>query len=885
MRRMRAAGRSLVTTSLVAAALVAIGVSQAGPAGAATLTVPGTYPTIQAAISAAAPGDTIEVAPGTYVGAINLNKAVTLRAAVYDAANPRTNATVIDGGSNPAVTIPSGVSPAPSVIGFELRSAGDDGVSAMSPVLIESNHVTSGKDLLGFETGGGGVARGNVLEGSRDDAIDVDHLKVALLIEANWIGPSHQDGIEIRLQDDTVTPTAVLTIRGNDISASGQDAIQIIDYSTLTNRRFVIERNLLHHNGAAAIGLLDNQETIEDYRAASILERIHVFHNTIVGNNHGISGGDNLVAVGNIFQGNAKALHGVDGGSIVAESILWGNTIDADTTNLDMATTIFADPGLTAIYTLPPGSPAIDAGVATFNFQGEQVLSQPPSAYAGAAPDLGWKEFSGGTAGPALSVGDSVGPEGNPPDTNGLSFVVTVTNPPTAGTVTVDFGTDDSGTALAGTDFTATTGTLTFVFPGYPATQTISVPITADTQPEPDETLRMVLSSPSGAALVDGTASGTITNDDAPPPTVSVGDVTAPEGNPPDTTTFSFPVTVLNPPSNGTVEVTFGTEADTASVGVDYVNANGTITFTLPGDPTTKPAVVSVVTDTDFEPTETFQLLLTGATGSDGVAIVDNVGQGTITNDDTPPVLAYLSLTSSGSVGGVSFADEDVLTWNGAVYGLLFDGSDVGVSGDLDAVLVEDGTHLLVSLDSDTSLPGIGAVDDSDVLRFTATTLGATTAGTWTMVFDGSDVGLSSSGEDVDAFDRLPDGRLLISTTSSVSVTGLSGSFADEDLLAFTPTALGPATTGTWAVYFDGSDVGLGEEDIDALGVLADGSLHLSTVDAFAVPGLSGADEDVFTCQPTQLGPTTACTYPTGLVLDGSTVGLASNDIDGWDPA
>ncbi len=49
----------------------------------------------------------------------------------------------------------------------------------------------------------------------------------------------------------------------------------------------------------------------------------------------------------------------------------------------------------------------------------------------------------------------------------------------------------------------------------------------------------------------------------------------------------------------------------------------------------------------------------------------------------------------------------------------------------------------------------------------------------------------------------LPDGRLLISTLGNVSVTGASG--ADEDLLVFTPAALGSTTSGTWAMYFDGS--------------------------------------------------------------------------------
>ena len=53
----------------------------------------------------------------------------------------------------------------------------------------------------------------------------------------------------------------------------------------------------------------------------------------------------------------------------------------------------------------------------------------------------------------------------------------------------------------------------------------------------------------------------------------------------------------------------------------------------------------------------------------------------------------------------------------------------------------------------------------------------------------------------------------------------------DEDVLAFTPTSLGDVTSGSWAMYFDGSDVGLAEtsgEDVDALDVVGgkDLSIH-----------------------------------------------------------
>jgi hypothetical protein len=230
----------------------------------------------------------------------------------------------------------------------------------------------------------------------------------------------------------------------------------------------------------------------------------------------------------------------------------------------------------------------------------------------------------------------------------------------------------------------------------------------------------------------------------------------------------------------------------------------------------------------------------------------------------------------------VAVANEDVVSYNGGTFSLAFDGSDVGLaSRRLDAFGWLDADSLLFSLDSDgATLPGVaGTIDDSDVIRFDATSLGSTTAGTFSMYFDGSDVGLTTSSEDVDAFELLASGTILLSTTGSPSVPGVSA--GAEDLLAFTPTTLGPTTSGTYAMYFDGSDVGLStsNENVDAAAVDSAGRIYLSTTGNFTVTGASGADEDVVVFTPTTLGSTTSGTFSSSLYFDGSTFGLGSNDI------
>ena len=76
-----------------------------------------------------------------------------------------------------------------------------------------------------------------------------------------------------------------------------------------------------------------------------------------------------------------------------------------------------------------------------------------------------------------------------------LAFAVTLSRAP-SGTVTVDYATSD-GTATAGSDYTATNGTLSFA--AGETEKTVSVPVLDDAHDEGSETLTLTLSNPSGA--------------------------------------------------------------------------------------------------------------------------------------------------------------------------------------------------------------------------------------------------------------------------------------------------------------------------------------------------------------------------------------------------
>jgi hypothetical protein len=250
----------------------------------------------------------------------------------------------------------------------------------------------------------------------------------------------------------------------------------------------------------------------------------------------------------------------------------------------------------------------------------------------------------------------------------------------------------------------------------------------------------------------------------------------------------------------------------------------------------------------------------------------------------TGAVIYVNALNGTGT--GLTFTTSDILRYDQTTGGwsFFFDGSDVGITAGLDGFLLESDGSLLLSLSLDATLPGFGAVDDADIVRFTPTSLGPTTAGSFAMVLDGSDVGLGAIGsENIDAIGRTPAGDLLVSVAGGFSASGVSGS--GEDIFRFTPTSLGDETAGAWSLYFDGSDLALdtsANEDIDGFWVdPASGTLYLSSVDFFSAGvGFGGDRNDLYACAPGTLGENTTCTL--GLFWDAGSHGLSGGNVRGF---
>ncbi len=270
-----------------------------------------------------------------------------------------------------------------------------------------------------------------------------------------------------------------------------------------------------------------------------------------------------------------------------------------------------------------------------------------------------------------------------------------------------------------------------------------------------------------------------------------------------------------------------------------------------------------------------------GNTGSGTLSITepDDGGGGGGGGGETGSTL-LLAIQGNPSFGFGVARDEDIVAIDLDTYEaeLWFDGSDVGLASyRISALTRLDDGDLLLSFTNAGSVDGI-TFDDSDILRFTPTQLGAVTAGSFSMWFDGSDVAMTRNGEDIDGLHVLADGTVLLSTTGGCRVSGLRSN--DEDIIAFSPSSLGTTTSGSFSAYFDGSDVGLStssSEDVDALSVNeVAGTLSLSTVGGFSVTGVSGVDEDLFDFTPATLGSSTSGAF--SIFILGSEIGIPSGD-------
>lgn len=247
---------------------------------------------------------------------------------------------------------------------------------------------------------------------------------------------------------------------------------------------------------------------------------------------------------------------------------------------------------------------------------------------------------------PAISIADAVTLEGNS-GTKTLNFTVTLSAPSTQ-PVTVVASTSN-GTATAGSDYTASTQTVTFS-PGQ-TSRSVSFVLVGDAILEPTESFVVTLSNPTNAILGDMEAIGSIQNDDS---SLRVNDVTITETDS-GTSFVTFVVSLTGPLATSPVAVNYSTTNGTAAGGVDYVGAAGLLTF-APGE-TSKTVEVLVAGDLINEVNETLNLTLQNPVNA---ILADATGVATIVDNNDP--IPTLSIVDAVVTEGLSGTKNLVLT-------------------------------------------------------------------------------------------------------------------------------------------------------------------------------------------------------------------------------
>ncbi|NCR15536.1 MAG: aggregation factor core protein MAFp3, isoform C, partial [Microcystis aeruginosa SX13-11] len=218
-----------------------------------------------------------------------------------------------------------------------------------------------------------------------------------------------------------------------------------------------------------------------------------------------------------------------------------------------------------------------------------------------------------------------------------------------------------NGTATAPSDYNNTQVTVNFA--NGETSKTVNIPIVNDTQFEPNETVNLTLSNPTGGATLgtQTTAVLTIINDDLPQRgTINLNNsnYTVNENG-----TANITLTRTNG-SDGEVSVILTPSNGSAVAGDDYTNTPITVTFA--NGQTSKTVTIPINNDTIYEPTETVNLTLSNPTGGATLGTQQTATLTIIDNDAVPGVIQFSNGTYSINENGTPVTAVTLTRTNGS---------------------------------------------------------------------------------------------------------------------------------------------------------------------------------------------------------------------------
>ncbi|MEJ1931239.1 Calx-beta domain-containing protein [Nostoc sp. NIES-2111] len=582
---------------------------------------------------------------------------LSLRNVVVTGGNTSSNGGGIRVDSNAALDLYNSTVTGNKVSGSYSDGGGiyNDGVVSLRNGSTVSNNIASYEGGGIYNSGGTLIATNStisnnqtVLYGGGISTVSGSVTLINTTVSGNSAGNGggiRSNGTSVALLNTTVSGNSANS-KGGGIYASTDGVFNLLN-STVTNNTAI---STASGNGGGGIYSLSATINLK---------------NTIVAGNINSNAPDLLSSVlsSAIFNGNNNNLIG----SLTGAKGTVGTGTDIVNPNPGLGP-LQNNGGLTLTHALLPGSPAINAGNSslipadTEDLDGDGNTTEPTpydqrglTRVVGGTVDIGAFEVQAATL-PSLSIKDITVTEGNT-GTKNATFTVTLSAASTS-VVTVNYATAN-GTATVGSDYTATTGTLTFN-PGD-TSKSLNVAVIGDLTIEPNETFLVNLSNATNATIADNQAVGTITNDDTLP-TVSINDITVVEGQTPQ----AVLTVTLSSASSQPVTVQYATAPVTATANADYTSNSGTLTFAA--NTTTRTITIPILNDSQGEANETFKVNLSSPTNatlqksSGTVTITDTLQASTTTT--LADGIENLTLTGTSNINGTGNSGNNILTGN-----------------------------------------------------------------------------------------------------------------------------------------------------------------------------------------------------------------------------
>ena len=549
--------------------------------------------------------------------------------------------------------------------------------SAAVTVSVTSRDASEGAaspSSLTFETSDWDTAQAVTVTGA-DDAIDDGDVTWAVRLDpssgdANYSGLSNVD-VSVTTTDDDDAPGVTLSLSPSSISESGgvstvtatlsraSSAATTVTvtpvsgfYTVGSDATIVIAAGETANTAdTATVAAVDNDTDAPD-RAGTVTATITNARATADGTTLAVSGGALTVTDDDAAPNAALSLNP----SSVSENG-GASTVSATLTHPSSAATTVTVTPVSGFYTVGSDAVIVIAAGETANATDTATVAavdnatDEPDRTATVTATLANSQGAGTVTGAALTITDDDGepslsidsPSVAEGDSGSANLVFTVSLGAASGRqVTVGYADAGTGTAAAGTDYTAiSAGTLTFA--AGETAKTLTVTVTGDTTSEPDETVVVSLSGSVNAVIGTASGTGTITDDDATP-TVTLA-LSEPDASKPDTVNesgagnSSTVTATLGGRSSAEVILTVAATAGANAEAGDFALSSAkTLTIAAGATASAGTVTVTAVDDTKDAPDKEVTVSAV-VSGSSGVAAPSAVTL-TITDDDAAPLLS-----------------------------------------------------------------------------------------------------------------------------------------------------------------------------------------------------------------------------------------------------